>query len=117
LSSSRDGSSDDNGDFYSVTLAFRQTTGKKRMGVSETVALPVPVARSSARPPRNKRRLDMDSPAEHRSRLTRRRVDTVTAHKAQHLYRHKDITQSLQYTNSTTGQASLHGGGNGNYTD
>jgi hypothetical protein len=26
---------DDDGDFYSVTLAFRQTTGKKRMGVSE----------------------------------------------------------------------------------
>ena len=59
----------------------------------------------------------MDTQAEHRSRPTRRRVDTVTAHIAQHLYRHKDITQSLQYTDSTTGQASLHGGGDGNYTD
>jgi hypothetical protein len=27
--------SDDDGDFYSVTHAFRQTTGKERMGVSE----------------------------------------------------------------------------------
>jgi hypothetical protein len=26
---------DDDGDFYSVTLAFRQTTGNKRMGISE----------------------------------------------------------------------------------
>jgi hypothetical protein len=26
---------DDDGDFYSVTLAFRQTNGKLRMGVSE----------------------------------------------------------------------------------
>ena len=67
--------------------------------------------------PRNKRRLGMDTQSEHRDRPTGRRVGTVTAHKAKHLYWHKDIAKSLQYTDSTTGQASLHGGGDGNYTD
>ena len=81
------------------------------------VGLPVPVAGSLARPPRNKRKLDTDTQTEQRSRLTRRRVDTITVHKAQHLYRHTDLIQSLLDTDSTTGQASLHGGGDGNYTD
>jgi hypothetical protein len=75
------------------------------------------VAGSLARPPRNKRRLDTDTQAEQRSRLTRRRIETIAIHKAQHLYEHKDIAQSSQDTDSTTCQATLHGGGDGNYTD
>ena len=78
------------------------------------VGLLAPVAESSARPPR-KRRIDMDTQTEFESR-TRRRVHTV-AHTAQYIYRHTDLIQSLQDTTSTTGQASLHGGGDGNYTD
>jgi hypothetical protein len=73
-----------------------------------------PVAESLARPPR-KRKLDMDTQTELESR-TRRRVHTV-AHTAQHIYRHTDLLQSLQDTTSTNGQASLHGGRDGNYTE
>ena len=78
------------------------------------VGLLAPMAESSARPPR-KRRIDMDTHTEFESR-TRRRVHSI-ANAAQFRYRHTDFTQSLQDTTSTTGQASLHGGGDGNYTD
>jgi hypothetical protein len=94
--------------------------GWRNRGLSspgDSIGLPVPVAGPLARPFRNKRRLDTDTQAEQRSQLTRRRVEMITIHKAQHLYRHKDITQSLQDIDSTTVQATLHGGGDGNYTD
>jgi hypothetical protein len=89
--------------------------GEERAGgivacrVRGTVVLPVPVTVSSARPPpANDRRLDMDTQAEHRSRPTRRRVDTVTARIAQQLYRQKDITQSLQYAGTVALLVKLH---------
>jgi hypothetical protein len=59
--------------------------------------------------------------AGHRDRSIRQRKDKTTVHVAQHIHtvhtKHKGTTQPTQHTDCTTGQASLHGGGDGNYTD
>ena len=85
------------------------------------VGLLAPVAESSARPPR-KRKLDTDNIQEgDQCRPLRQRKDKATAHVAQHIYsahnKHTGTIQPTLYTDCTTGQASLHGGGDGNYTD
>ena len=85
------------------------------------VGLLAPVAESSASPPR-KRKLGTDIILDtDRSRSVRQRKDKATVHVAQHIYsahnKHKGTTQPTLYTDCTTGQASLHGGGDGIYTD
>ena len=82
----------------------------------------MPVAVSPVRPPRSKRKQGTDHMhTGHRSRSIRQRRDKTTVHVAQHIHtvhiKHKGTTQPIQHTDSTTGQASLHGGGDGNYTD
>jgi hypothetical protein len=46
--------------------------------------------------------------------------DKATVHTALHMHsahiKHKGTIQPTQHTGCTTGQASLHGGGDGNYT-
>ena len=78
--------------------------------VRGTVVLPVPVAVSSARPPR-KRRRDTDTQAVHRNSSIRRKLDRATVHIAQDLHtalsKHNGTDQPLKYTDSTTGQATV----------
>jgi hypothetical protein len=98
------------------------TGGNAACRVRGTVDLLVPIVVSPVRPPSNKWKLDTDNTqAGHRSRSLRQRKDKATVHVAQHIYpahtKHKGTTQPTQYTDCTTGQASLHGGGDGNYTD
>ena len=104
------------------TGGAKGTGGNVACRVRGTVDLLVPIGVSPVRPPSNKRKLDTDNTqAGHRSRSLRQRKDKATVHVAQHIYsahtKHKGTIQPTQYTDCTTGQASLHGGGDGNYTD
>ena len=104
------------------TGGAKGTGGGVACRVRGTEDLLVPIGVSPVRPPSNKRKLDAENTqAEHRSRSVRQRKDKATVHATQHIYsahtKHKGTTQPTQYTDCTTGQASLHGGGDGNYTD
>ena len=104
------------------TGGAKGTGGGVACRVRGTVDLLVPIGVSPVRPPSNKRKLDTENTqAGHRSRSSRQRKDKATVHVAQHIYsahnKHKGTTQPTQYTDCTTGQATLHGGGDGNYTD
>jgi hypothetical protein len=113
--------------FTHCTLIQQGRRGRKGTGGNVTcqergiMYLTALVAVSPVRLPRNKRRLITDIQAGHRSRSTRQRKNKATVRTSLYIHtvhiKHKGTIQPIQHTYCTTGQASLHGGGDDNYTD